>query len=622
MPYQFALNLCGFLCAECHEPLAFVDVLLVAPRRETDLIVAAVAEAKNTITILDPEAFASLQDRVIAKGSTDAEGQLVINIEDERYQGGAFELVLAISAVPQQKRQQSQDLLPVSLTTLQPQWQQKEGFFSDGWRYCLPAKIWCAIRARFGAWVICGRVVDQDSGVGLAGAIVEAFDTDLFQDDALGLSQPSGPDGHFRIDYAAADFQRTTFSPLINVEFFPGPDLYFRVSAAGGGVLLQEDRSLGRSPGRGNVAPCACVELKLPSRGVPQQADPTTFPYWTAIGDFNLASHINPLTGRTSAIPPFTGHRNNLAFYNNLELRGVVPWREPGNPAGRLKYRFLVQELVPGAIAQPVTGALLHGVQVGTQPINWKLLGNTLSSEQAPIYLADVDQDPAVPSAATPGPWGDVPPCFVKVDAQGWVVVSEFAIGGGFGVAGSIMGLATAAIAPAGTPANVSAGAAVPPAQQLNGRFFRLIFEVARTDGTPLPTYGRTLARLHVSNHEEVSELGIAELGASGVGCSPLNKSLTVKHTVDHELLDFWSIDVSSAAFPPLGVYPPAPPSPPFPNILSGTAPRGGNGTTPIDISSWLPCSYTVSLTTRRALTDGLNDDSGRTKPITFCIDR
>ena len=619
MPYQFALNLCGFLCAECHEPLAFVDVLLVAPRRETDLIVAAVAEAKNTITILDPEAFASLQDRVIAKGSTDAEGQLVINIEDERYQGGAFELVLAISAVPQQKRQQSQDLLPVSLTTLQPQWQQKEGFFSDGWRYCLPAKIWCAIRARFGAWVICGRVVDQDSGVGLAGAIVEAFDTDLFQDDALGLSQPSGPDGHFRIDYAAADFQRTTFSPLINVEFFPGPDLYFRVSAAGGGVLLQEDRSLGRSPGRGNVAPCACVELKLPSRGVPQQADPTTFPYWTAIGDFNLASHINPLTGRTSAIPPFTGHRNNLAFYNNLELRGVVPWREPGNPAGRLKYRFLVQELVPGAIAQPVTGALLHGVQVGTQPINWKLLGNTLSSEQAPIYLADVDQDPAVPSAATPGPWGDVPPCFVKVDAQGWVVVSEFAIGGGFGVAGSIMGLATAALAPAGTPANVSAGAAVPPAQQLNGRFFKLIFEVARTDDTPLPTYGRTLARLHVSNHEEVSELGIAELGASGVGCSPLNNSLTVKHTVDHELLDFWSIDVSSAAFPP---YPPAPPSPPFPNILSGTAPRGGNGTTPIDISSWLPCSYTVSLTTRRALTDGLNDDSGRTKPITFCIDR
>ena len=82
MPYQFALNLCGSLCAECHEPLTFVDVLLVAPRRETDLIVAAVAEAKNTITILDPEAFASLQDRVIAKGSTDAEGQLLINIEE------------------------------------------------------------------------------------------------------------------------------------------------------------------------------------------------------------------------------------------------------------------------------------------------------------------------------------------------------------------------------------------------------------------------------------------------------------------------------------------------------------------------------------------------------------
>lgn len=618
MPYQFALNLCGSLCAECHEPLAFVDVLLVAPRRETDLIVAAVAEAKNTITILDPEAFASLQDRVIAKGSTDAEGQLVINIEDGRYQGGAFEVVLAISAVPQQKRQQSQDLLPVSLTTVQPQWQQREGFFSDGWRYCLPAKIWCAIRARFGAWVICGRLVDQASGVGVAGAIVEAFDTDLFQDDALGMSLPSGPDGHFRIDYAAADFQRTPFSPLINVEFFPGPDLYFRVSAAGG-VLLQEDRSLGRSPGRGNVAPCACVELMVPTRGVPQQPDPTTFPYWTAIGDFNLASHIDALTGRTSAIPPFTSHRNNLAFHNNLPLVGIVPWREPGNPAGRLKYRFLVQELVPGSIVQPVTGALLHGVRVGSRNIAWKSLGDTLSIEQAPIYLADVDEDPVIPAPAISGPWGPVPAYTVKVDAQGWVVVSEFAIGGGFGVAGSIMGLATAAIAPAGTPANVSAGAAVPPAQQLNGRFFRLIFEVARTDGTPLPAYGRTLARLHVSNHGEVRRLGIAELGVSGVGCSPLNNSLTVKHTVDHELLDLWSLDVSSAAFPP---YPLVPPSPPFPNLLSGTVPRGGNGTTAIDISSWLPCSYTVSLTTRLALTDGLNDDTGRTSQITFCIDR
>jgi len=139
MPYQFALNLCGSLCSECHEPLAFVDVLLVAPRRQTDLIVAAVAEPKNTVTILDPEAFSSLQDRIIAKGSTDAEGKLAINIADERYQGGAFEVVLAISAVPQQKRQQDQELLPVSLTTLQPQWQQKEGFFLR-WLALLPAR--------------------------------------------------------------------------------------------------------------------------------------------------------------------------------------------------------------------------------------------------------------------------------------------------------------------------------------------------------------------------------------------------------------------------------------------------------------------------------------------------
>jgi hypothetical protein len=145
--------------------------------------------------------------------------------------------------------------------------------------------------------VICGRVVDQGSGIGIAGAIVEAFDTDLFEDDALGTSLPSGADGHFRIDCTAADFRHTPFSPLINVEFFPGPDLYFRVASAGGGVLLQGDRSLGRSPGRGNVA-----------------------------------SHIDLLTGRTSAIPRSSSHRNNLAFHNNLQLRGVVPWRDCMSP--------------------------------------------------------------------------------------------------------------------------------------------------------------------------------------------------------------------------------------------------------------------------------------------------
>ncbi len=129
------------------------------------------------------------------------------------------------------------------------------------------------------------------------------------------------------------------------------------------------------------------------------------------------------------------------------------------------------------------------------------------------------------------------------------------------------------------------------------------------------------MARLHVSNHGEVQRLGIAELGSTGVGCQPLNNSLTVKHTVVHELLDLWSLSVSSAAMPP---YPATPSTPPLtlPTLRSGASPRGGDGSTAIDISAWLPCSYTVSLTTRMALTDGLIDDPGRTIPITFCIDR
>ncbi len=72
-----------------------------------------------------------------------------------------------------------------------------------------------------------------------------------------------------------------------------------------------------------------------------------------------------------------------------------------------------------------------------------------------------------------------------------------------------------------------------------------------------------------------------------------------------------WSIEMITAAT--------IVPAPTFP---SGVGPRGGAGTDHHNISTWPTCSYAIRLHSRRALTDGLNDDSDKFIEKTFCIGR
>jgi hypothetical protein len=71
-----------------------------------------------------------------------------------------------------------------------------------------------------------------------------------------------------------------------------------------------------------------------------------------------------------------------------------------------------------------------------------------------------------------------------------------------------------------------------------------------------------------------------------------------------------WSVGMTTSAVIPA-------PAPVFP---SGTGPRGGSGSDFHDITTWPTCSYLISLTTRRALTTGLNDDYDKQTIKTFCI--
>ena len=145
-----------------------------------------------------------------------------------------------------QTHSKNPDPIQFSITTLQPSWRNTDAGLVAAFEYCVPARYWCDIRRRFRAWTICGIVVDCKTGAAISGVNVKAFDTDWLQDDALGMGTTDGA-GKFRIDYLPIDFERTPLSPLINLELFGGPDVYFRVETPGGTALLTEPRSQGRT---------------------------------------------------------------------------------------------------------------------------------------------------------------------------------------------------------------------------------------------------------------------------------------------------------------------------------------------------------------------------------------
>jgi hypothetical protein len=171
----------------------------------------------------------------------------------------------------------------------------------------------------------------------------------------------------------------------------------------------------------------------------------------------------------------------------------------------------------------------------------------------------------------------------------------------------------------AGGPAPLS-GPGIAPASPKNGTMLEITFEAEPVTGPTLaaPTLTNTLEHIYINNWGDVNEVTLAQFTGPGHNaCSGLSTSLDIKFTADHELMAAWSLGISSAALPG-GLA-----------VASGTVPRGAVGGVPvgvapplhIDISAWDPCSYTLSLTTRRKVTDGENEDPGRNNPVTFCKD-
>jgi len=105
--------------------------------------------------------------------------------------------------------------------------------------------------------------------------------------------------------------------------------------------------------------------------------------------------------------------------------------------------------------------------------------------------------------------------------------------------------------------------------------------------------------------------------------CSPIDATLGILYTTDHEFMLSWNVGISScASSTSLWVEPPLPPDilPPSPPP-SGASARGGFGTSKHNTTGWPNCSYTVGLGTVRKLTDGEGEAGGRSIEKTFCIE-
>lgn len=285
----------------------------------------------------------------------------------------------------------------------------------------------------------------------------------------------------------------------------------------------------------------------------------------------------------------------------------------------------------PKPITGPLAGTeLVVGQRIISWPQNSAGLAGPLVSTFEPIVVG-YGTDPVMPIFGAPwvGPKHYLPPDITS----GWIQIDTANISGGFQklvnfdttqvIAGGCPPLPTPSTTPcfndSNSPGGAPAGSAVTGTGQGAGTDFAIIFQATRVGGSSID-YSNSLCKIHVNNWVEVNNLWIQEFSGPLSCCTPIDTTLTVQFTVDHEEMDAggWSLSIGGcSASAPGDITPTVSSAGPPPVTVSA---RGGFGTIVEDTTSWTNCSYIVSLVTRPALTTGLFDRRGEDNQKTFCI--
>lgn len=351
--------------------------------------------------------------------------------------------------------------------------------------------------------------------------------------------------------------------------------------------------------------------------------DPTLDPLWWLVGDVNIDSDIDA-TGRTNAAGTWGGA--GFAFYHDLRLGGFCPSTSPAFAGVAMSYRFLY-DLGSGPVPITSSAPVEAGRYVPWPQKVGTVAGAVLVPTVQTVRIAGAGGTgapaPLPGPVPTPGsPWVPPPVAVVSPDANGWVAVDPEAIGGGFF---TLLGFATTGVVPGGVP-TPDTGAGQAPTQG-GGTTLAMTFQATRTatvaavDGGAAPDYSNGLASIRINNWSEVTDLWFVEY-ATGC-CTPIDRTLGIEFTADHEEMDAgsWSVEITGCGLVPSGLSDPDVLTPTGSSLgVTVDPPRGGWGTIPVDTSTWVNCSYTVTLSTRPGLTTGLVTRSQRDNPLTFAI--
>ena len=561
-------------CDECQTPLAGATLRLYRSSPDGNVTALAVAHPKETFAILSDEQIAEKNSRLLAEAVIGDDGSFRVTLGGKQtYEGEAFEIDVYCGTMPFKGGPvPPQPSVQFTVTTLQPMWRQGDGLAQAAFEYCLSARYWCAVLARLGLWVICGRLTTCSKPIlPIHGATVKAFDVDWLQDDALG-SALTDADGNFTIYYTRAQFDRTIFSPLINLEWTGGPDVYFRVEAAGA-LILVEPPSQGRTPGRENVGHCLCV--KLCTDDVPNTT-PEADPHWTRVEAFNVHPSLsdpalNFLPEGYAGLPS-----QSYVFGGGVALFGNCPLFNAAAPSNPLKFRFLIAEWQWTGGGDGTAGAM-PTVAPAAPPAplapnaTWKILPMT----NGPVPLGDIYYNDGVnPLASVPvRPVPDVDSFITLAGPSGFSINAPLSGGGtvllnlttgNFLRSGLLGYMDSAAVTsthasrfPAWGSDKLQAGRALTAAESEPIRRYRIIFEV-RDATTNTAIFADTLDSIVLDNTPSVALLNIAELLANA--CNPI-MGLTEIHalfTLDHPHLRSFSMTIDNNN----GNVHPAPPMP------------------------------------------------------------
>jgi len=585
--YLFQGKLRAYICKECLDVLADVQVRLYRHRDDQDVSNLVQAEPKHTFAVLSDAEITAKDRYLIAEARTNDQGEFAfrINTEKDKYAGEAFEVDVRLTSAPGRKPDAKPVVVQCTITSLKPEWTQHgDEMVAPYWNYVIPARYWCHLLAYFDLWVICGRFVTCEGKQPLPGATIRAFDADWIQHDALGEAITDF-NGRFRIYYTSADFKKTPFSPWINIELTGGPDLFFQAEF-GGSLVINESSSAGRQPGRENAGHCFCIEL-CTDKVVPPDAD--EIPHWERVEEFEVDTDFSP-EGYAGA--------GSLVMHDCIDLHGNMPLKNVANDKA-LKYRFLI-----GAWTWP--GAEDPAVIPPNAPADADLVPvkSICDCTVGYIYYSDANGDPRSAPVIVRSADLDGDGCItllgklVKVDMHDGTTADIAVTEHNFVGAYLLMTMNSHAHTPA--PYDIlqylglaAAGTAVPVGERAPIRRFKLRFQVYDFDqAVDKTTNNKTLSALVIDNSPVKYALHLTEL--MGDLCNKITNDVHILYTIDHPHLSSFSVTIENNG----GIVHNAPPLPHGTfsgNFFFRGGESGGAGVV-VNVAADPVCAYAVKL--------------------------